>query len=1057
MDSLRYGRDRCAALRLAWALLVAIAILLMGSQVAYAEPKVSDDGVDYGWLYRKGDQLLDIETDEVCYSYANGSWYIPQDLENVAFSEKIFSFAYSDGTLVLRNGSQVDLDVILRNPHSGKHIYQGKVGDLTREGVSPRLHFLKYYAHSGRYTARDITHLIIDDDTVACWGKDTPYPERLDGLLEGCSNLLDIRGLSNIPTDRVVSMARMFSGCSQLEELDMSGFDTSACTDFAGMFDGCLSLTTLVLGDGWTQEAARLAHGLPEDGLPDVNEPNGEGEGPAAAETRGGEVPSEQEGQPGEAGPAEGAGQASGNEGAESGEADNGGDTSSKDEVVPSETPDQNASDGQAEAPESGESAAQTSDDGASQPSEYVPQASDTSSESGEVGAATTPASANVVGGASLRNGASQAGAMRQATLSDGWGNAYVNGNKLVIDGDVDGDKLDLEDEYADVDEERQNLDLESGDESGEPSEPTASEAGLATFPVDMYGTHDGKTVLYQAGEVIPDGAGTYVVADRTHIKYADIRLSASGTAGDAVPSGTLTCEYTGEAVEPALMVFDDGNELVSGTDYTFEYVDNIETGTASVMVMGKGAYYGCTTVTFEIADTGAYAFLYADGRLYLKAGHELPSNTIISSSAKLKSSMRWFDSSTEGPGSTVPWASYAPQVKSVTFDPSFKTFKPTSAKAWFSGCTSLTTISGWENLDASCLTSMESMFAGCTSLTDLSMANVTSAKVTSFANFVKGCSKLETLDLGTIDAYGATNMKDFLSGCTKLKRLITARGWRNAKVASAKLIMPVETYQTTPVYKLYKQGAAVPNGAGTYQFRDLALSFAKVSMPTSTYTCTGKAIKPKLTVTLGGVTLREGTDYTITYANNVQTGNAKATVKGKGVFSGGLIVPFKIKARTIKVGDRLTYTNGQATYTFVVTKPNNKAATAEASIEVVNIKSTKLEALALPSQCTIGGVKVSLTSVSSKLRGSFRNVRTVIIGSNVTTIGAYAFKRTPKVRTVVLKTARIKHMGKCLKGSKVTLVQTKVRLSKTRQRNYKYWFTHYSFCGKSGVRYRYM
>ena len=65
----------------------------------------------------------------------------------------------------------------------------------------------------------------------------------------------------------------------------------------------------------------------------------------------------------------------------------------------------------------------------------------------------------------------------------------------------------------------------------------------------------------------------------------------------------------------------------------------------------------------------------------------------------------------------------------------------------------------------------------------------------------------------------------------------------------------------------------------------------------------TGKPVEPKITVTYkskvldqsGTYQLVQGTDYTITYSNNINTGKAKATLTGKGNFSGTYEHPFTI------------------------------------------------------------------------------------------------------------------------------------------------------------------
>lgn len=57
----------------------------------------------------------------------------------------------------------------------------------------------------------------------------------------------------------------------------------------------------------------------------------------------------------------------------------------------------------------------------------------------------------------------------------------------------------------------------------------------------------------------------------------------------------------------------------------------------------------------------------------------------------------------------------------------------------------------------------------------------------------------------------------------------------------------------------------------------------------------TGDPIKPAVTVTIGGKTLDNGTDYTVTYANNTNSGTATVTVKGQGDYTGTKSDTFKI------------------------------------------------------------------------------------------------------------------------------------------------------------------
>ena len=58
---------------------------------------------------------------------------------------------------------------------------------------------------------------------------------------------------------------------------------------------------------------------------------------------------------------------------------------------------------------------------------------------------------------------------------------------------------------------------------------------------------------------------------------------------------------YDGKAKTPAATVVLNGKTLVSSTDYTVSYSDNIKVGTAKVTVTGKGNYTGSKTATFTI------------------------------------------------------------------------------------------------------------------------------------------------------------------------------------------------------------------------------------------------------------------------------------------------------------------------------------------------------------------------------------------------------------------------------------------------------------------------
>ena len=72
----------------------------------------------------------------------------------------------------------------------------------------------------------------------------------------------------------------------------------------------------------------------------------------------------------------------------------------------------------------------------------------------------------------------------------------------------------------------------------------------------------------------------------------------------------------------------------------------------------------------------------------------------------------------------------------------------------------------------------------------------------------------------------------------------------------------------------------------------------ATVNVANASYT--GSAVKPKVTVTYNGITLTEGTDYNLSYSNNINIGTGKVTVNGIGKYSGSKNEDFSISKKNL-------------------------------------------------------------------------------------------------------------------------------------------------------------
>lgn len=77
------------------------------------------------------------------------------------------------------------------------------------------------------------------------------------------------------------------------------------------------------------------------------------------------------------------------------------------------------------------------------------------------------------------------------------------------------------------------------------------------------------------------------------------------------------------------------------------------------------------------------------------------------------------------------------------------------------------------------------------------------------------------------------------------------------------------------------------------------SLSKATVSYETY-YTYTGKEIKPAVTVKVGKKTLKNKSNYTVTYKNNKSVGKGTITIKGKGSYTGSISKSFYIEPKAV-------------------------------------------------------------------------------------------------------------------------------------------------------------
>lgn len=93
--------------------------------------------------------------------------------------------------------------------------------------------------------------------------------------------------------------------------------------------------------------------------------------------------------------------------------------------------------------------------------------------------------------------------------------------------------------------------------------------------------------------------------------------------------------KYTGKEIEPGLFVTYNGSSLVKGTDYTVSYSNNINAGTASFKITGKGIYTGTSIWTFKITQADISDTTIAYNKSVVYTGAETDAGITLSYNGK--------------------------------------------------------------------------------------------------------------------------------------------------------------------------------------------------------------------------------------------------------------------------------------------------------------------------------------------------------------------------------------------------------------------------------------
>ena len=200
----------------------------------------------------------------------------------------------------------------------------------------------------------------------------------------------------------------------------------------------------------------------------------------------------------------------------------------------------------------------------------------------------------------------------------------------------------------------------------------------------------------------------------------------------------------------------------------------------------------------------------------------------------------------------------------------------------------------------------------GCTSHTYGSAVITKQPTCTSEGTKTKTCTKCNATVTEKLPAKGHTAVTDkgYPATCTtagktdgshcsvcntviKAQTVINATGhkssgWITDKAAS--IGVKGSMHKECTVCKKVLETAEIP------ALSRISISKASVTLSTSIYAYDGKAKKPGVTVKLNGKTLKNSTDYTVSYSNNTKVGTATVKITGKGNYTGSVSKTFKIK-----------------------------------------------------------------------------------------------------------------------------------------------------------------
>ncbi|GAB6395328.1 MAG: Ig-like domain-containing protein [Bacteroidales bacterium] len=375
---------------------------------------------------------------------------------------------------------------------------------------------------------------------------------------------------------------------------------------------------------------------------------------------------------------------------------------------------------------------------------------------------------------------------------------------------------------------------------------------------------------------------------------------------------------YTGSAITPAVTVWDDGKPLIAGTDYTFTVSgDNVNAGTATVTITGAGNYTGTASKTLTILPKAIERDWIATipARTYIGGTIE-PAVTITDAGYTLVLNK---DYTVRCTGDNLNAGTATATVTGTgnytgTFSLPFTILPKPLAADWITDIPASTYTGDSITPDVEVKDGSRVLEPG----TDYILAGYT--------NNVNAGESAAAVTITGIWNYVGTVSKPFTIGLKEITagwlETIPAQEWTGSAIEPAvavrdgsKLLVQDKDYTvwysgntnagtaTVTVYGVGNYGGSAIRTFTITQGQGQAEGDGWRVEPVSAPTYTGDSVKPAVVVKDGSRTLIAGTDYSVTYKNNVNTGTATVTVTGKGYYTGSASQTFTILPKPVAEG----------------------------------------------------------------------------------------------------------------------------------------------------------